>query len=109
MCIFTGPKLSADTQAALKAFNAYRPQLQTLNAVEVGNQLISHGLLSRRGGTHDGEAIYLPNAIKMDLILPEIEQKISLTGSKVLLELAAALSNIPSCYELSLQLRGIIM
>jgi len=68
--------------------------------------LISHGLLSARGGTHDGEAIYLPNALKMDLILPEIEQKISLTGSKVLLELATALSNIPSSNELSIQLKG---
>ena len=92
---FTGPKLYSNTQAALKAFNAYRPQLHVLDAVEVGNQLISYGPLSQWGGTHAGEAIFLPSEIKMNLILPEIKQKISLGGPEVLLKLTAALSEIP--------------
>ena len=104
MC-FIGPKLNSDTQAALKAFNAYRPQLQALDAPEVGKQLISYGLL-RKGGTHSGEAIHLPNELKMTFSLPEIEQNISLNGPKVLLLLVTALSEIPSCAELSIQLNG---
>ena len=104
MC-FIGPKLNSDTQAALKAFNAYRPQLQALDAPEVGKQLIRYGL-SRKGGTHFGEAIHLPNELKMSFSLPEIEQNISLNGPKVLLLLVTALSEIPSCAELSTQLNG---
>ena len=105
MC-FIGPKLNSDTQAALKAFNAYRPQLQALDAFEVGKQLINYRLMSRKGGTHSGEAIFLPNELKMSLILPEIERNISLNGPKVLLLLVSALSEIPSCVELSSQLNG---
>ena len=108
MCMcFTGPKLNADTQAALKAFNAYRPQLQMLDAVEVGAQLIRYRLISRKGGTHSGEAVHLPNEIKMNLILPEVEHNISLNGPEVLFMLATALSELPPCVELSTQLKGI--
>lgn len=78
-----------------------------LDAVEVGNQLISYGLISRMGGTHAGEAVHLPNEIKMSLILPEIEQKISLNGPEVFFKLITALSEIQSCYELATQLKGV--
>ena len=101
---YVGPKLSDNTQAALKAFNAYRPQLHALNAVEVGNQLISYELISP--STHSGGDIHLPNQVKMDLILPQIEQKISLGGPEMFFKLITALSQLPSSYELSTQLKG---
>lgn len=78
-----------------------------LDAVEVGNKLIAHGLMSQMGGTHAGEAVHLPNEMKMNLILPEIDKKIYLTGPEILYKLVTALSEMPSCYELSMQLKGI--
>ena len=106
MSIFTGPKLNPDTQAALKAFNAYRPQLQELDAVEVGDRLIAHGLMSPIGGTHAGKAVHLPNETKMNFILSDIENKISLNGPEVLFKLVTALDKIPSVYELCTQLKS---
>ena len=102
-----GPKLNDDTQAALRAFNAYRPQLRALDAVEVSIRLIAYGLMSAKGGTHDGDAVFLPNEVKMNLILPEIEQKISLGGQEAFFKFITALSEVPSGNELSTQLKGV--
>ena len=105
--MYVGPKLNDDTQAALRAFNAYRPQLHALNAVEVGEKLIAYGLMSAKGGTHDGDAVFLPNEVKMNLILPEIEQRISLGGQEAFFKFITALSEVPSGNELSTQLKGV--
>ena len=104
-----GPKLNDDTQAALRAFNAYRPQLHALDAVEVGQQLIAYGLMSAKGGTHDEDAVFLPNEVKMSLILPEIERKISVGGQEAFFKFITALSEVSSGNELSIQLKGVFV
>ena len=63
--------------------------------------------MSAKGGTHDGDAVFLPNEVKMNLILPEIEQKISLGGQEAFFKFITALSEVPSGNELSTQLKGV--
>ena len=63
--------------------------------------------MSAKGGTQDGDAVFLPNEVKMSLILPEIEQKISLGGQEAFFKFITALSEVPSGNELSTQLKGV--
>ena len=63
--------------------------------------------MSAKGGTHDGDAVFLPNEVKMNLILPEIEQKISLGGPEAFFKFITALGEVPSGNELSIQLKGV--
>lgn len=104
-CIFITAPASVvdpiDTQAALETFDEYYDLLH--DYVEIGmftSKCVGYGVIPETSPI-TGASVFLPDYLKMDIVLPLIRNNIGLNGKSVLLLMAKVLDSMGDYRQLA--------